>query len=130
MWIGRYDWSRSFQQLPPLGAALGATLRFAAAPPVNPRFAPIISDMVMPAACVPKGSAGLKVRARWVTLRARWVTLRARWVTLRARWVTLRGSLGDAKSSLGDAESSLGDAKSSLGDDESSLGDAKRLAGW
>lgn len=44
-----------------LSGNLGPTLRFGAAPPVNPRFTPLVSKMVMPAVAVPMGSAGLKV---------------------------------------------------------------------
>jgi len=43
-----------------LSGNLGPTLRFGAAPPVNPRFTPLVSKMVMPAVAVPMGSAGLK----------------------------------------------------------------------
>jgi hypothetical protein len=68
---GEGGWCRAWRvgsdgvtaELSMLGA-LGGTLRFAAAPPVNPRFAPLVSNMVMSAACVTKGSAGLKVVLR------------------------------------------------------------------
>uniref|UniRef100_A0A7S0QMA2 3'(2'),5'-bisphosphate nucleotidase 1 n=2 Tax=Pyramimonas obovata TaxID=1411642 RepID=A0A7S0QMA2_9CHLO len=48
-------------QLPPLPSTLASSqLRFGAAPPVHPRFERLISEHVMPARAVPKGSAGLK----------------------------------------------------------------------
>jgi len=47
----------------PFPGVLGDSLRFATAPPVNPRMANLVSSMVMPAVAVPMGSAGLKAMA-------------------------------------------------------------------